>query len=550
MKWKARSLLARTQNTILSAAFVLFVANSINSVLGFLKSRLLAHYFGVSRELAIFYTADRIPNLIYSILVVGAVSTVFIPVFTDLLRKDKEKAFDTASSIINVTLIFFFVLAGVIFILAPSVMRLLSLGKFSNEEVQLGASLMRIMLGSQLLLVGGSLATSILQSFKHFLVPALAPVFYNLGMLGGIVFLSKPLGIYGPTIGVVIGALLHITIQLPLVKKMGFHFSLLLNLRDKGFLRITRLVPPRLLSVLLNNLLATINNSLAILVSASSVVFLKFATQLQSFPVSLFGLTIATASLPTLSEETDENQLEQFKKTFLTSLHQMLFLVIPTSVILLVLRVPVVRIVYGVSNFPWEATIKTAYVLAFFSLSVFAQSTTYLITRAFYALKDTITPVKVSLITIVLNLSMSLFFILKLGLGVWSVALSFSITSIIDMLAMLYLLNKKVGGFNLPEILIPFIKTSYAAVLMGITLYVPMKLLDIVVLDTSRVINLLVLTGIAGISGTATYLFFTWLFKVEEIELFYKVVRRLNFAKNHKLHERTQYMHDVHDSQN
>jgi len=526
------SFLVKTQNTILSAALVLSIASGINAILGMLKGRLLAQYFGVSNDLAIFYTADRIPNLIYSILVVGAVSTVFIPVFTDLLKRNRETAFETASSIINAVFGFFVLVGSITFILSPWIIKLLSVGQFSGLEIVLGANLMRIMLISQVILVAGSLATSILHSFKYFMIPAMAPVFYNLGMLFGIIFLSGKYGIYGPTYGTILGALLHLGIQLPLLAKTGYIPSLSFNFGDKGLRELLHLIPPRLLSVFLANLVGTINNSLAILISAASVVYLKFALQLQTFPVLLFGLSMASASLPTLSEQGDRENMERFKKTFLTSFHQMMFLVIPLSVILLVLRVPVVRIVYGVSNFPWEATVQTSYVLAFFSLSIFSQSAYYLITRAFFALKDTYTPVKVSLFTIVLNLGLSLFFVVYLKLEIWAVALAFSFTSILDMILLMWLLNKKVGGFGVEKLLGPFLKISYAALLMGITLYLPLKLLDIVVIDTSRTLNLLLLTGIASFSGGATYLILTKLFKVEEIELFYKLMRKLDIRRN------------------
>ena len=308
-------MLARTQNTILSAALVISLASAANAILGFVKSRLLASYFGVSHDLAIFYTADKIPNLIYSVLVVGALSTVFIPVFTAKLKENKEDAFKTASSIISATVGFFLVIGSLIFIFTEPLLNLISLGRFTPEEMNLGVNLMRIMIVSQVFLVGGSLITSVLQSFKYFLIPALAPVVYNLGMIAGIVFLSPTQGIYGPTWGVLLGTLLYLGIQVPLVAKTGFRYSSRLDFRDKGLRETLKLVPPRLISVFMANVMGTVNNSLAILVSTSSVVFLKFATQLQTFPVTLFGLSIAAASLPTLSETTHENNFEKFKKT-------------------------------------------------------------------------------------------------------------------------------------------------------------------------------------------------------------------------------------------
>lgn len=519
-----------TQNSILSAALVLAVAGGLSAVLGFLRTRLLAANFGVSNQLAIFYTADRIPNLIYSVLIVGAVSTVFIPVFTGLLKKNREEAFRVASSIINTTFLLFILVGAVMFILAPQIIKLLSVGSFTENEIQLGTNLMRIMLASQILLVAGSLSTSILQSFSYFAVPALAPVVYNLGMIIGIVFLSGRFGIYGPAIGVAIGALLHFSIQAPLLKKAGFRFSFSLNLKDPEFKKMWVLMPPRIISVLLQSLIQTINNSLAILVSTSSVIYLKFSDQLQGLPITLFGISMAAAALPTLSSEGDEVDKDKFKETFLTSLHQMMYLVMPISAILLILRVPAVRLVYGVHNFPWEATIKTAHTLAFFSIAIFAVSANYLITRAFYALKDTVTPVIVNVITATINVAISITFVTVLKLGVWSIAFAYSITSIMDMTILMILLNKKVGGFDMHRLFLPFAKISWATAFMGIMLYVPMRFLDKFVFDTTRTINLLGLTIVAGICGMVTYLILTSVFKVEEIQLFYKLLGKLRLS--------------------
>lgn len=526
-----QTLINKTQNTILSAAFIILMSTGFGAILGVVKNRLLAAKFGVSSELAIFYTADYIPSLLYSVLIVGAVSTVFIPIFTGLLKKNREEAFKTASTIINSTLIFFLLIGTLVVLFAPLIFKAVSLNQFGAKETMLGANLMRLMIISQMFLVCGSLTTSILQSFKYFLVPALAPIVYNLGILFGIIFLSPTMGIYGPAVGVIIGAVIHFSIQIPLLKSAGFRFSFSLNLKDHGFAKTLTLIPPRIASVLIASLIQTIGNSFALLISTSSVIVLKFANQLQGFPINLFGFSIAAASLPTLSSEGEDRDLTSFKKTFLTSFHQMMFLVLPLSMILFILRVPVVRIVYGVSNFPWETTLETASVLAIFSFSIFAQSANYLITRSFYALKDTLTPVFVAVITSVLNVAISAFFVVGLKYNVWAVAFSYTITSIFDMLILLYLLDKKIGSLGNKELFWPFTKISFSAILMGITLYVPVKLLDQVIFDTTRTVNLLTLTVIAGLCGVITYLFFTKIFKVEEIELLYSIVRKLNLSK-------------------
>jgi len=530
---KFTTFLLRTQNSILSAAFIITVATGVNAVLGLIKSRVLTAYFGVSEDLAVFYLAEKIPNLIYSIVIVGAVSTVFIPVFTGLLVKDKKKAYETASATMNVTLIFFLVLCVLMFVFSHQLMALLLTGARNtpdyNYQVKLGSELIRLMVFGQIFLVAGSLITSLLQSFKYFLLPALAPLAFNLGLIFGVVFLAPTYGIYSAGYGVIFGSLLHLLIQIPLVKKTSFKYHLSLNLADKGFRETLRLIPPRLFSVLTANIAGIVTNSIALVVSFQSVVYLKLAVQLQTLPVSLFGLSMASAALPTLSSETDD--MEKFKKTFLTSLHQTLYLVLPVSAILFVLRLPAVRLTYGISNFPWEATVYTSYILAFYSISIFSQSANYLITRAFYALKDTLTPIKVSAVTTIMNVSLTYVLITKFNFGAEAVAIAFTTTTLIDSMALIILLNKRVGGFDRNKLIKPFAKIATSAFLMAITLYIPMKLLDIRVLDTTKTFNLILLTGIAGTSGLVTYLFFTKIFRVEEIELLYKLIRKLNLKK-------------------
>ncbi|MBD3365944.1 murein biosynthesis integral membrane protein MurJ [candidate division WWE3 bacterium] len=522
------SFLTRAQTTILSAAAILGFTSGLSALLGFVKSRLLSASFGTSTELTIFFTADKIPNLIYSLLVVGGMSTVFIPVYTEALKNDGDKADEIASQIINAGVLLFAVLGGLAFAFAPGIIRLLAVNKFTPEEVILGARLLRLMLGAQIILLVSSFLTSLLHSYSCFILASLAPVLYNLGMIVGILAFSDQFGILGPTYGTLIGAAAHLLIQIPAIRKIRYSYRPIFKFRSKYLRKVSDLLPARLLSVAAANFLATINNSLAILISKPSSIYLKFAGQLQFFPVNLFAVSIASAALPTLSRKAAASNKDKFKKIFITSLHQMLFLVIPCSVILLVLRIPVIRLAYGAKKFPWEATVKTSYTLAFYSISIFAQSTVYLLTRSFYALKDTKTPVKISLVTLFLNIGLSLLFIRILNWGVWAIAFSYSITSILDMLVMFYFLDRSLGGFSLKEVLQPFIKISYAAILMGGALYAPLKLLDEYVFDSTRTIQLLFITILASLVGVGTYLLFTKLLKVEEVELLHKLLYKLN----------------------
>ncbi len=530
---KTENFFLKSQNSIISAAVIIAATTGVNAFLGLIKGRLFTHYFGVSDQLAVFYTADRIPNMVYSLLIVGALSTVFIPIFSELVKKGKEEASETASAAINLSLIVFLTLSTLAFIFAKNVIQLLSLNQFSAENTALGVDLMRIMLVGQLILILSSFISTILQTMRMFIIPALAPLLYNVGMILTTIFLHEQLGIYAPALGVIVGAVLHILIQIPVINKTEIRYIPTLRF-TKGIDKLVHLIPYRLLAVFAANSLQTINNTFAILISSSAVIHLKFATQLQTLPISLFGASISMAALPTLSAESGDKSKEDFKKTFTTSLLQMLYMVIPASIILIVLKVPVVRIVYGVSQFPWDATVKTSYALGFFGLSIIFQSVIYLLTRSFYALKDTRSPVLVSLISIPINIGLTYLCVNHWHLGVWSIALTYTLTSFLDVVVLMYMLNNKVGGFEINSLLKPLVKISYASIIMGFALYIPLKFLDNFVFDTAKTINLVLLTMIAGAFGLSTYLWLTNLMKVAEIEMFYKLLRKMNLKSTQK----------------
>ena len=264
------NFLFATQKTIISAAGVISVTYAFSAILSFLRTRILSSYFGASNELGVFFVADRIPTFIYSILIVGTVSTVFIPIFTSHIRRDENDAWRIASSVINLALVVFLVFGILAFIFARELMVLMSVGKFTEVELVLGSNLMRIMVFAQIILIFSSFITSILQSFRYFLIPSLAPVVYNIGMIVGILVLTPFWGIYGAAFGVVIGALLHLAIQLPMLKRVNYSHQFIIDLKDNGVREIFKLLPPRLFASTIGQISALIDTSLAVLISAFS----------------------------------------------------------------------------------------------------------------------------------------------------------------------------------------------------------------------------------------------------------------------------------------
>jgi len=520
-------LLYSRQTSILSGAVIIATTLMFSKVLGLIRDRLLAHVFSPDK-IDIFWAAFRLPDLIFQIVILGALSVAFIPVFTEYFETSgKEEAFEMARSVLNVFLGIFILATILIYFLAqPIISNFIAPGFTLDKQLQV-ISLTRVILFGQVILVLGSFFIGILQSFQRFVIPSLSPVFYNLGIIIGIVFLSKSFGIMGAAYGVVLGALLHALVQLPILWSLGFRFKFPLKFFHPGVREIIKLMSVRTLGLAAEQINETVGVALASLASIGSVTYLTFAQHLQVVPIGLFGATLAQAALPVLSSEKARGKIEEFKITILTTLHQILFLTLPATAILIVIRIPVVRLVFGASQFNWKATVLTGATLAFLAIGLAAQAISLLLVRGFYALKDTKTPVVVSLIVVFLNIILSLYFMLFLKFDVWSIGLANSVSALLSGILLFWFLHFKVGKFDLKKVLIPLFKMLMATIIMGVALYIPIKLLDQVIFDTTKTINLLALTGLSSIFALSIYGAVVWFLKVRELDTYVELFKRI-----------------------
>lgn len=520
------SLLTARQTSILSGAFIIMATLVLSKILGLIRDRLLAHLFSPDKT-EIFFAAFRLPDLIFQILILGALSVAFIPVFTEYLEgKGKNEAFDMARSVLSIFLLIFILATIFIYLLADPITSLFIVPGFTPERQAQVVILTKVILIGQIILTVGSFFIGILQSFQRFIIPALSGVFYNLGIILGIIFLSKSFGIIGAAYGVVIGAILHVLIQLPLIWSMGLRFRLPARFFHPGVKEIIKLMSMRTIGLAAEQINETVGVALASLSTIGSVTYLTFAQHLQVVPIGLFGATLAQAALPILSSERARGRIEEFKITLLTTLHQILFLTLPATAILIVIRVPVVRLVFGASQFDWKATVLTGATLAYLAIGLSAQAISLLLVRGFYALKDTRTPVVVSLIVVVLNILLSIYFITILKLNVWSIGLANSVSAILSGILLFWTLHFKIGKFNLDQVLIPLLKMFMATIIMGVALYVPIKLLDQVIFDTTKTYNLLILTGLSSIFALSIYVFLVWFLKVKELKTYVDLIKK------------------------
>lgn len=527
---KSLNILLARQTSILSAAFIIMTTVILSQVLGLFRTRLLFSIFGPSNTLGIYNYASILPDTIFQLIIAAVLASAFIPVFSEYLSKGQEReAHKMASTLLVAGIAVFTVFSLILVIFASKILAIFNGGQnFSKSDMDLMVNLMRIIAIGQLIYIVGTFFSAILQSYNHFFIPGIAVAFYNVGIIIGILLFHQHFGIYAVPLGVILGAIVFVILQVPLAKKIGFSFVPSFDfLRSAGINRVLMLMWPRTIQVGVQQVGTIVLAAIIAFMAQPGRTNLLFdsAKTLMFAPISLIGLSIAQAAFPVLSRE--KNNLEDFKATFITSLNQMLYLILPVSAIMLVLRIPIVRLIYGADKFDWPATVLTGHILAFLSFSIFAQALIVLFYRAFYALHDSVIPLIVSAISTLTLIALGYYFVIIQGMGIERIALSFTLANILQLVILVFLLDKKVGGFTKTLLLLPSIKIFVATFFTGIALYVPIKLLDQLVFDTTRTINLIFLTGTSSFIGLSLYLFLTWLFNVREASTFLLIFKKI-----------------------
>jgi len=547
---KSKKLFFSQQTSIFSAATIIMLMVVASRVLGLVRQRTLAHFF-VPQDLALFFAAFRLPDLIFEVLVFGTFSAAFIPVFTKALKKGREKAWLLAGAITNIGLLIFLFLAIVMIVFANQFYGFLAPGFGVSHRDQI-VLFSRILFAAQGLFVVSYVLTAVLESSRRFLVPAIAPLFYNIGIILGTIFFSRSLGLLGPVIGVVLGAALHFLIQLPFALKLGFKFLPTIKIDDE-VKKVGKLALPRIIEVSFLQIAKTVELYLASIISTASYTYFTFGNSLQLLPVGLFGTSVAKAALPTLSRQADTPEL--FRKTLFNALYQVSFLILPFSALLIVLRIPLVRLIFGTDIFSWEATVQTGMVVSAFGVGIVFQALAALLARGFYSLHDTKTPVVISIVTIVINIAADFILIKHFGLPAWGLAAAFSFSSFIQVLALFLFMEKRLSfGFSLKTIA-PIAKAVVASVVSGGVMYFLLKIFDKsvwvkklsflgkldvgrnipfekFVLDTKLTANLLVLTIFVVIVGIFVYYLASLILRSNELKYFSFLVKRMIRARS------------------
>jgi len=521
---KSQEFLNKKNSSILSAAAIIAISFLGSALLGLVRNRLLAsHFFGGQEGiLDVYFAAFVIPDTLFQLLVVGAISASFIPVYQEYFEKSTEESNWLARSVLSLICYAIILASLVISIFAVPISEAIT--HFTPEKVQIMANLIRIMSLAEIIFSVSAVFTGVLQSQQIFLMPAIAPLLYNLGTIIGVLLLSSRLGIYSAAVGVVFGSILHALVQLPSVIKLGFKPKLIFKNFHPGVFQIARLMPGRTFSLGLDQVQRWIAVNLTSLLVPGSLSIFTFARQLYILPISLFGVSLSQATFPVLSKDALLEDKTQFKNTLTKSILQIFFFSLPASVLILVLRIPLVRIAFGAKSFPWDATLDTGRSLAVLSLSIAPLAVSHTLTRALHALKDTKTPLVSGLISVISYSFFAFLFTRYYGWGITGLCLALSLGNFLDFSLIYLFLVKKVG--QLP-VLFKFFKMFFVTVLTGFSLWLPMRLLDQFVFDTTKTLPLIALTLIVTAVGFCVYLFFCWLFKVEELSEFVSIVHKL-----------------------
>ncbi|MBI1833726.1 MAG: murein biosynthesis integral membrane protein MurJ [Candidatus Andersenbacteria bacterium] len=502
--------------SIVSAAFIIGVASLASAFVGLVRQRVFSTHFGAGDTFDAFIAAFRVPDLIFNLVVIGALSAAFIPMFTEKLVKKsgEEEAYTFASAVLNILIIAVVVLAVVYAALAPWFVPLIAPG-FEGEKLQLTIRLSQIMSVQPILLGASFVFSGILNSYKRFVAYALAPIFYNLGIIAGVIWLVPMMGINGLGWGVVLGAALHILVQFPAVLRVGFKWKPVLTSSNSDLKKLWKMMVPRVFGLAaqqINLLVVTILGS-GLLVG--SIAVFNLANNIYNLPITIFGIAFSQAAFPTLAEYAATKRHSEFRGTLTRTFRYILFFAIPLSALFYLFRAQIVRVLFGDGAFDWEDTVMTFETLGFLVISIFAQATIPLLTRAFYAKQDTKTPVIISIISIVANVALALW--LAPRMGVQGLALAFSIGAIIQLLLLLGILHRQLEGFDDVKVLASLMKIVVASIAGAIAAQL-LKYPIASFVDMQRFWGVLTQLIGAVFGGLLVYLVICWLVGSPELE--------------------------------
>ncbi len=476
----------KTKNVVLAAG-LLAAAGLVSRLLGFGRNALLAYFYGAGDVLDAYFLAFRLPDFFFNLFLFGAFSAGFVPVFIKIKSQNNDRAWQLANDILSIAVVVFSVFGVLFFWLAPWILKYIAPG-FGPDKLALAVQLSRIMFLQPVFLGLSVVFSGILQASHKFLSYALAPIFYNIGIIFGILVLSPRLGPAGLAWGVVVGAVLHMLVQYPAAKASGFKYRPVFSFKLAGLKRIFSIIIPRSGSLILNQLNLVIMAALASFLGTGRVAVFNLANDLNGLILGVVAIPLGIAVFPVLSQAVSKNHPTDFAEVLLKTARQLLFVMIPAVILFFILRAQIVRLTLGYGKFDWADTILTIQTLGLFLVGLLFQGILTLLLRGFFALEDARTPLWVLLCGILVSLGASL--VLAPWLDVPALALALSLGAIFNCVVLGYILQKR-AGLKMSRLRRPVLIFVGGALAAGLAAYASLYGLASF-LDTHKVLHLII----------------------------------------------------------
>ncbi len=517
-----KGLLTSKTAGVTSAAVIIGGFSMISRFVGVLRDNILSSMFGAGDVLDAYTSAFLIPDTLLQLLILGALSASFIPIFSKYYGKDDAKAWKFTSTILNVFGMVFAVVSLFAILFAPWLTAWVAPG-YSAEKMEMVISMSRVLCIGEFFFAASMVFGSVLQGTKRFFLYALAPIVNNVGIIFGAIGFVPIMGPIGLAWGAVFGAVLHATLQGIGVYALGYRHTFRIDWRDPDLRTTSIQMVPRVLGLAVNQLNFVAMGALATLGVVGSATVLKFAYTLNSFPIGIIAMAYAVASFPALCERVSAKDIPGFVGTFSHAIRQVLLWIIPASVMFLLLRAQLVRLAFGRGKFDWDATVMTADTLAFFALSFAAQAIIYIVVRAFFALEDTRSPFIAGVVGTVTNVILGSW--LAPIYGVAGLGAAFSFSAMLQVALLWAMLRHRVGVLDEARILKTAALLTIAGLLAGFATQC-MKYIIVEVIYLNTFIGVLIQTVIAGGVGMMVYFGVGLLLRNEEVRIFISAFHR------------------------
>lgn len=489
-------------------------------IFGYLRDMFIANFFGAGMYADAFYAAYRIPNLFRRLLGEGALSASFVPVFTEhLTTKSKEETQNFLNAVFTALFLLLSVITVLGMIFAAEITKIIAWGfEGSPKKLELTITLVRMMFPYLLFVCLAALLLGTLNTLRVFFLPALSPLYLDFAEILYIVFIAGYFAspVKGLAVAVVFGGFGQFAYQLPLLFKQGWRLGFRIDFRHPGVRKIFFLMLPVMIGFSVEQINSFVDTLCASFLKSGSVTALYYSNRLVQLPLALFGIAMATVSLPLMSKSASEKNLPELKETFSLSLRTVFFVIIPSSVGLMVLAQPIVRLLFQRGAFTAEATKLTSQALFYYALGIFAYAGAKITASVFYSFQDTKTPLKVAFLSLSLNLVLNLILMVPLGIG--GLALATAISSTVNFILLLILLRLRIGKLGLRKTIETTKRILFATGLMAIVCY----FLSYHLFQWSKLLSV----AIPIIASAVIYFSLAHLFKIEESKWLLTVLQK------------------------